>query len=74
MFTLTKTAPALTCPPALTQRSLLTRLAAIHHLRRSRKALADLSPEQMADIGMTPEQARQEARRPFWDAPRHWYL
>jgi uncharacterized protein YjiS (DUF1127 family) len=24
------------------------------------------------DIGVTPDQARHEARRPFWDAPDHW--
>ena len=41
-------------------------------LARQRRALADLPAERLDDIGLTASQARAEARRPFWDAPRVW--
>lgn len=34
-----------------------------------RRRLAGLSPEQLADIGLTPAEAYREARRAFWDLP-----
>ncbi|EFQ60485.1 hypothetical protein BFW88_27165 [Pseudomonas fluorescens] len=34
--------------------------------RHTRKALLTLSPEQLRDIGLTAEQARQEGLKPFW--------
>ncbi len=34
--------------------------------RRSRKALADLDPHLLKDIGLTPSEAHREATRPFW--------
>ncbi|MCK1785474.1 DUF1127 domain-containing protein [Pseudomonas sp. TNT11] len=34
--------------------------------RRTRKALLDLTAEQLRDIGLTAEQARQEGLKPFW--------
>lgn len=34
--------------------------------RRTRKALLGLSREQLRDIGLTAEQARQEGLKPFW--------
>lgn len=33
---------------------------------RTRKQLLELSDEQLRDIGVTREQARLEAMRPFW--------
>lgn len=42
------------------------------HLRQSRQRLAALDPHMLADIGLTPEQARHEAIRPVWDAPPGW--
>jgi len=39
---------------------------------RQRHQLARLDAERLADIGLCPDQARTEARRHFWDAPRHW--
>ena len=36
--------------------------------RRSRHALAKLDPQQLADIGITPEAALREASLPFWRA------
>ena len=37
---------------------------------RQRRQLATLSNRQLADIGITREQAVAEAARPFWDLPR----
>ena len=34
--------------------------------RHTRKALLHLTREQLRDIGLTPEQARQEGLKPFW--------
>ena len=34
--------------------------------RHTRKALLGLSREQLRDIGLTAEQARQEGLKPFW--------
>lgn len=34
--------------------------------RRSRKTLADLTDEQLRDIGVTRAQALREASQPFW--------
>ena len=36
--------------------------------RRTRRALATLEPWQLRDVGLTPEQAKTEAARAFWDA------
>ncbi len=36
------------------------------HRRHTRKALLDLTCEQLKDIGLTAEQARQEGLKPFW--------
>lgn len=37
---------------------------------RQRHQLATLSDNQLADIGITREQALIEAARPFWDLPK----
>ncbi|MDV7143945.1 DUF1127 domain-containing protein [Tropicimonas sp. TH_r6] len=34
--------------------------------RRSRRALAKLSPDQLRDIGVTPAEAGWESSKPFW--------
>ncbi|WP_254796875.1 DUF1127 domain-containing protein [Sulfitobacter albidus] len=47
-------------------------LAALIRLQRSRAALARLDAAALRDIGITPDEARAEARRPIWDAPAHW--
>ena len=48
--------------------SLLSILA----LWRSRRALAALSAEQLADVGLNARQAHCEAARAPWDVPAHW--
>lgn len=35
-------------------------------VRRQRRALSTLTRRQLADIGLTPEQVRQECATPFW--------
>jgi uncharacterized protein YjiS (DUF1127 family) len=35
--------------------------------RLSRIALSELTDDQLADIGITPKEARREAARPFWN-------
>lgn len=41
-------------------------LVLYRHRYRSRKALARLNNSQLSDIGLTKEEAREEADRPFW--------
>lgn len=41
-------------------------------LARQRRMLAELDEARLSDIGLTPEQARIEAERPFWDGPTYW--
>ncbi|MBV2361108.1 DUF1127 domain-containing protein [Thalassococcus sp. CAU 1522] len=41
-------------------------LAVWSQRRRTRIALADLDAHMLRDIGIEPEIARAEARRPFW--------
>ena len=41
-------------------------IAELEGKRLSRLALAELTREQLADIGVTPAQARREAAQPFW--------
>ncbi|WP_324754380.1 DUF1127 domain-containing protein [Roseovarius sp. Pro17] len=41
-------------------------------LYRSRRALAGLDADALADVGLTAAEARIEARRSFWDMPRAW--
>ncbi|MFE1598852.1 DUF1127 domain-containing protein [Methylobacterium sp. ID0610] len=33
---------------------------------RTRRELADLSPEQLRDVGLSPAAVRAELRKPFW--------
>ena len=55
------------------------RIGTMLALWRSRRALAALTSDQLADVGLTQHEAQAEARRPFWDAPEglwdapgHW--
>lgn len=41
-------------------------------LRRQRLRLRDLDDRLLADIGLTRDEAQEEARRPLWDVPTHW--
>lgn len=48
-------------------RAMLARFATSAERWRQRRDLAALTDEQLRDIGVTPEDARREASRPFWD-------
>ena len=37
---------------------------------RERRALADMSPHMLRDIGLDPMTSAAEVRRPFWDLPQ----
>ncbi len=56
--------------PATTARKLP--LGSMIALYRSRRALAALDADALADVGLTAAEARIEARRPFWDLPGAW--
>lgn len=47
-------------------------LMAFFGMLRSRRALANLDADQLADIGISREMAQLEAARPFWDIPSLW--
>ncbi|MNG39640.1 hypothetical protein D3C84_1278200 [compost metagenome] len=44
----------------------LSRWALFWHRLHTRQALLELTPEQLRDIGLTREQAREEGLKPFW--------
>ncbi|MBT25436.1 DUF1127 domain-containing protein [Thalassobius sp. S69A] len=52
--------------------SVLARLMGLLALRRQRAQLARLDDAALRDIGLTREEARQEASRPVWDSPDFW--
>lgn len=54
------------------QPDILTRIHTARALHRSRRALGKLSAHQLADVGISETEARQEARRGSWDAPSNW--
>lgn len=58
--------------PAASRPGLFKRLRIAAQLYRQRRALALLEPHLLADIGLTPYEARTEAERPLWDVPQHW--
>jgi uncharacterized protein YjiS (DUF1127 family) len=50
----------------------LGRLVGLVAFSRSRHRLCELEDHMLRDIGLTREQARQEAARSAWNAPAHW--
>jgi|32_taG_2_1085360.scaffolds.fasta_scaffold13254_3 uncharacterized protein YjiS (DUF1127 family) len=63
---------AAAAPVALSWTALMTRLSVMRATRRQRRALARLDVAALADIGLTPEAAAAEARRPVWDVTPSW--
>jgi len=51
-------------------RTVGARLLAWQQLARERRALGELDQRMLKDIGLRREDARREARRPFWDDER----
>jgi uncharacterized protein YjiS (DUF1127 family) len=60
------------CSPIASTGSLFQRIKTALMVARSRRALAKLDAAELADIGLTHEQAQIEVNRPIWDAPSHW--
>ncbi len=54
------------------RRGLWQALRRLGELARQRRALAEMDAHRLSDIGLSAEEARREAARPFWDAPEHW--
>lgn len=46
--------------------SCLSRWGLFWHRLHTRKALLNLTPEQLRDVGLSQEQARDEGLKPFW--------
>jgi uncharacterized protein YjiS (DUF1127 family) len=46
--------------------SCLGRWELFWHRLHTRKALLNLTPEQLRDVGLSREQARDEGLKPFW--------
>ncbi len=44
----------------------LSRWGLFWHRLHTRKALLDLTAEQLNDVGLSPQQAREEGLKPFW--------
>jgi uncharacterized protein YjiS (DUF1127 family) len=49
-----------------TDATLIGRWQLFYRRLSTRRALLELSEEQLKDVGLTREQARREALRPFW--------
>ncbi|MCH2163799.1 MAG: DUF1127 domain-containing protein [Marinovum sp.] len=47
-------------------------ISAILGLIRQRQDLARLDDAQLRDLGLTRQEAQDEASRPAWDVPNHW--
>lgn len=46
--------------------SCLGRWGLYWHRLRTRRALLELSAEQLRDVGLSPDEAREEGLKPFW--------
>lgn len=49
-------------------RSLCDLISAWHHRAVTRRYLREMEPRMLRDIGLTPSDAQQEARKPWWRA------
>ena len=58
------------CAPV--QPGIWQRLGRLLAVTKQRRRLADLDDHLLRDIGLTREQANQEAKRRVWDVPGHW--
>ena len=53
-------------------RGCLPGVSALLGLYRQRRALAEMDPKKLSDIGVTRSEAETEEKRPVWDVPAHW--
>ncbi|WP_327792387.1 DUF1127 domain-containing protein [Harenicola maris] len=63
---------ACTYTAAPKRRSVLATIAHWFRVYQTRQTLKALDLHSLEDIGISPAEARKEAQRPLWDAPRHW--
>lgn len=54
------------------KRSVLGAIFAFHGLWVERRRLARLDAHRLDDLGLTMDEAKDEARRQMWDAPDRW--
>lgn len=59
-------APTTRFEPSLILFDLVEKIVAWNARRRQRQALAELDQHLLDDVGLTREQARREAGKPFW--------
>lgn len=52
---------------------LLKTVSNMVQLHKERRALAALSTDELADMGISQHDAMVEASRSLWDAPVHWH-
>lgn len=63
-----------THPVAVQGQPLIKRISAALTLHRQRQKLSKLDDAALRDIGVSREDARREAQRAIWDAPKGWKL
>ena len=51
------------------KRSAVETVVTAFRVMRERARLAQMTEEELADVGLTVEQANREVARPFWDLP-----
>ena len=54
------------------RRSIFARLTSMLKVRAERRRLAELDDAILRDIGLSRDDALQEALRPMWDVPPRW--
>jgi uncharacterized protein YjiS (DUF1127 family) len=59
--------------PATRRRSFLALLLDWMAVQRQRHRLAELPDHLLDDLGLTRDEARNEAAKPVWEAPDHWH-
>ena len=58
--------------PTASHINIWTRLRQMAALRKQRLALSRMTADQLADLGITAEQAQEEAQHSVWDVPQNW--
>lgn len=69
IFSLSPSRVAISRPAGITLLRRITDAVALH---RSRQHLRALDARLLEDIGVSRNQAQNEAERAIWDAPDHW--
>lgn len=51
---------------------LASKLVTLESVWRQRQSLKSLEPRMLEDIGVSPAEAADEAKRSAWDVPSYW--